>query len=62
MDNPKSQNDEKTPQSPQPAVRRTYRTPKLTQSGNIPEITGGPYGGTIDALTGGTGGFQGSTS
>lgn len=42
--------------------RRPYSAPKLTQTGSIPEITGGPSGGTIDTLAGGTGGFQTSTS
>lgn len=42
--------------------RRPYSEPKLTQTGSIPEITGGPSGGTIDTLAGGTGGFQTSTS
>lgn len=42
--------------------RRPYSEPKLTQIGCIAEITGGPSGGTIDTLAGGTGGFQTSTS
>ena len=43
-------------------ARRPYSEPRLMQSGSIPEITGGPSGGTIDTLAGGTGGFQTSTS
>lgn len=48
--------------TPAASVKRPYGEPKLNQIGRIREITGGPNGGTIDSLTGGSGGFQSATS
>ena len=48
--------------APMKPARRHYAEPKLTQTGSIREITGGPQGGTLDTLANGTGGFQTSTS
>lgn len=38
--------------------RKTYEPPELKRLGSVEALTNGPRGGTIDALAGGTGGFQ----
>lgn len=54
---------DQTPSPEHSDEMQPYESPTLEALGSVTTLTGGPAGGTIDLLVGGTGGFDpGSTS